>query len=345
MRMSFIGRFDALVREQGMQHATIHLFTSDHGQTVTANERDDEVSSDPDHDGDFIPYDGSIHGRYEVEGHPGGTAEEPFRVDQLQQVFNSVPERLDLQGQLFLSDEAEDQLASVMGNSTQHLRRSIIFSPNGGMAFIYVRQPGDRNVAEHPDTWRMPDFTSIRDIAVTLVRAALDGSTIDFPEFTGSLGQPPVVLVRENAAFEEGSNTYEYKWLRIIPGSAPVLLPLSDLAVQHPLWERLEQRIRQLDDKGKAGGIANTRCGDIIMIMNTADGFNSVHEGDAYPGWHGGPSKADSIVPFALTYPGIHLPGNSWLSELPTALVGREGALRNRQMTQAVRTILQRVRQ
>jgi hypothetical protein len=45
---------------------------------------------------------------------------------------------------------------------------------------------------------------------------------------------------------------------------------------------------------------SGTRCGDIIIIPDTKSGFNAVHEGDAYPGWHGGPPKADSLVPLAL---------------------------------------------
>jgi len=43
-----------------------------------------------------------------------------------------------------------------------------------------------------------------------------------------------------------------------------------------------------------------TRCGDIILVADTAAGYNIVHEGDAYPGWHGGQSNADSMVPLVI---------------------------------------------
>jgi len=77
------------------------------------------------------------------------------------------------------------------------------------------------------------------------------------------------------------------------------LVSLETIAARHDDWIDFPRRIRALDDK-QGNTRSGTRCGDIIIIPDTQAGYNAVHEGDAYPGWHGGPSKADSRVPLVI---------------------------------------------
>ena len=106
---------------------------------------------------------------------------------------------------------------------------------------------------------------------------------------------------------------------------------------------------RDVDCIGNNGSGA-TRCPDIILIMNTAGGWNSVHEGEVLPGWHGGPSKADTMVPFALGFAGLKLnSGNQVVKDVinkagtnrPTSDNG--GPLQNRDMHQVMVDLLRRL--
>jgi hypothetical protein len=84
--------------------------------------------------------------------------------------------------------------------------------------------------------------------------------------------------------------------------------------------------------------------------MNTAGGWNSVHEGDVLPGWHGGPSKADTMVPFALGFSGLQQDqGNQVVKDVfdragtqrPTP--GDQGPLENRDMHQVMVDLLKKL--
>lgn len=44
--------------------------------------------------------------------------------------------------------------------------------------------------------------------------------------------------------------------------------------------------------------------GDIVLLMDTSQGVISVNEGDILPGWHGGPTAAETQVPMVWSYAG-----------------------------------------
>ena len=46
------------------------------------------------------------------------------------------------------------------------------------------------------------------------------------------------------------------------------------------------------------------QSGDIVLIMNTAQGVITVTDVDNLPGWHGAPTNAESVVPMFFSAPG-----------------------------------------
>ena len=62
-----------------------------------------------------------------------------------------------------------------------------------------------------------------------------------------------------------------------------------------------------MDDRDKIGGIAGSRSGDIILLLNVERGFGVSNPGGEWPGWHGGPTIAESRVPFAFAHPEVSL--------------------------------------
>jgi hypothetical protein len=168
---------------------------------------------------------------------------------------------------------------------------------------------------------------TIRDIAVKIWKAshdpapaAIEGQPKPY-SFHGVLGKDPVVLVRQTGAFLENSDTipptpypttYEIMGLEVVTRPNGQirhnLVSLESIEARHSDWVDFARRVRALNDM-KGGNPNGTRCGDIIIIPDTKAGFNAVHEGDAYPGWHGGPSQADSYVPLTVASEALSVEG------------------------------------
>jgi hypothetical protein len=122
------------------------------------------------------------------------------------------------------------------------------------------------------------------------------------------------------------------------------LVSLEIIAQTHYDWVDFPRRIRALDDKiGSTPG--GTRCGDIILVPDTKAGYVAVHEGDAFPGWHGGPTKADSMIPLAIGCEALSVDGsNTFLRTLiEDSRDQNAGTSQNEDMTRMVMGIFQKV--
>lgn len=87
-----------------------------------------------------------------------------------------------------------------------------------------------------------------------------------------------------------------------------------------------------------------TRCGDIILAPDTKAGFNAVHDDDAYPGWHGGPSQADSLVPLAIASEALSVEGaNPLLRSLIERSKKAGQSNQNQDMTRMVRKLFEEI--
>ena len=94
----------------------------------------------------------------------------------------------------------------------------------------------------------------------------------------------------------------------------------SDLRNSSFDWPEFERR---LEESNHNGGTAEhgSRTGDIVLVMNGAQGFMAVlHGEDMLKGWHGGPEKAESEVPLMFSMPGPDLLVPSDTKEPPFVL-------------------------
>lgn len=318
------------VVEKGWSGATIYLLVSDHGQTVTANEG--AYDSDKGRWKATLSqaFTKNVHARYCVEE----DCNQP--VEQLVQVVKTVRQM-----------EQNGLITWLRRDDSDYRRNSVVVSPNGGLMYLYVQSQSNG--------WSRLPQARVRGLAEGIYRAASgalrnEADQLIYAEFKGALGQEPTIIVRDTAEWNGASRND----LKIVvpnpqagqPGQGEfILADLGLLASRNRLWIDVERRIRGLDDY--TGGTTATRCPDIILIMNTAGGWNSVHEGDVLPGWHGGPSKADTMVPFALGFAGLQLDdGNQVVRDVFSRAGSQrpsptdQGPLQNRDMHQVMVNLL-----
>jgi hypothetical protein len=285
------------VVQTGWAGATIYLLVSDHGQTVTTPEGHPHEQAGA-KKGLWVvskskgeKFEKNVHLRHFHED------DENSKVEQLVQVVDAV------------NEATRRGLAAWMRrDENDHRKRSVIFSPNGGLAFIYVS-----GTVEGSPPWSQMPQTRVSEIAKAIYQCALGNYSprgqIVYPGFSGALGPDPAIIVRDTAEWE-GEASGKLKVLGIDQATGRFALrPLATLDGKNQHWVNTARRIDGLDDYQKDGAAA--RCPDIILIMNTGGGWNAVHEGDVLPGWHGGPSQADSLVPFALGFNGLELGGRN----------------------------------
>ncbi|MHC4198750.1 MAG: alkaline phosphatase family protein [Planctomycetota bacterium] len=198
---------------------------------------------------------------------------------------------------IYQSVERTDELDNLLRNVTLHstLFKSgdvagyrVVYSPNGGLAHIYLRDI-DKEWDERPDY----DQT-VKRYATELYEAAAKPGSVWLPTFYKALGDPTApwneklaILVRD----EDDGSYGVFECVDFV--TEPVIHDLSVLDQDRSHWESFASRIRDLDD-----GNAASRAGDIILLFNVRDGFNSSNQGDVWPGWHGGATMAESYVPF-----------------------------------------------
>jgi len=66
-------------------------------------------------------------------------------------------------------------------------------------------------------------------------------------------------------------------------------------------WPEFEERLSEMNHKNADG----SRTGDIIAILDSRTGYLAVNSTEEiYPGWHGGPTIAESQVPILFAMPG-----------------------------------------
>jgi arylsulfatase A-like enzyme len=173
----------------------------------------------------------------------------------------------------------------------------VVYSPNGGMAHIYVRG----------QSWTTaPTRMDVRAVAHLLYEEAVgkaQGQIVG--DLKDSLGSRPAIFVRTDGNDISFSN--DYMWLYKDQGGNFNYGNVSFFLSQRPdaqAWPEFEERLNtELNDKGNRPE-GSSRSGDIILVMDVAHGFLTCIHGDEYPGWHGGPTAAEGRVPLIFSFPG-----------------------------------------
>jgi hypothetical protein len=242
-----------------------------------------------------------------------------------------------------LMNPNSDTDVTWLGENAEALNsvKRIVYAPNGGLAHIYFRD-GDLEWTDAPRSdSRGKD---VLDLARAIYRQARRGFTGDletnFPQFKGALGDEtqgeiPAILVRNP------TNAAEYLVLVWDEAtSIPAFRAIGDLETSLRKWIMTDTRIADLVEESAAG----SRAGDIILLFNMREGYASVQEGDEFPGWHGGPSQAESRTPFFAAFSGLKdfRTANTFIhTSLTGAIVG--GPARNRHITPFIKKIFDAV--
>lgn len=100
-------------------------------------------------------------------------------------------------------------------------------------------------------------------------------------------------------------------------------------------WPAFAARMDEMNDKNSNG----SRTGDIVFIMNGPEGYQTVNQGDALNGWHGGPEPAESYVVMMLNIPGDVVDKQFIRSAVPN------GVLRNWQLSSILKGVAANVKE
>ena len=232
-------------------------------------------------------------------------------------------------------------------------KKSIVYSPNGGMAHIYIRNTEVNSEGNFVHPWSSPPKRAdVNMVARQLHIEAVGGDGFltvllngggnldeivqkeacyhDLTKLDGALGKPPAVFVRVRDNDDVNHFTKEFRWLKRVDPSNPLEPEYVDIdefiKASKKNWPKFKERMEEMNDKN----INGSRTGDIIIIMNDHAGHLTVNMGDNMNGWHGGPSAAESEVPMMFSIGDPEYPERIDKSFIEKAIP--QGRLRNWQL-------------
>lgn len=257
-----------------------------------------------------------------------------------------------------------------------------VFSPNGGMGQIYLREPAL--------TFQAPPVNATVLAAASLLHREATGYAGQLytelapapppPALTpappappgltnGALGNPPAIFVKVAAgpgAVPGGNFIQNFQWVSGVgpaPAFTPTLAPITAFIAARTAinpafnWPAFVARMDESNHKRTAG----SRRGDIVFATDTEFGYLTVNRDDGFNGWHGGATEAESYVPLMFSMPGPALvpPTNAAGAPLPnpnpafiqksfntfvTAPLPANGFLRSYQLSDILSSIVGSVR-
>jgi hypothetical protein len=118
-------------------------------------------------------------------------------------------------------------------------------------------------------------------------------------QFQGALAFANGISTAAGVFVLDGS---DYK--RVVPGGSVnelALVPISDEVDGGAYWVSLRARLNEMVHYG---GVS--RSGDIVLVFNIKDSFGTVNDAteEELNGWHGSPTKAESVTPLVYATPG-----------------------------------------
>ncbi|MHC4251024.1 MAG: alkaline phosphatase family protein [Planctomycetota bacterium] len=272
----FFGEVRSRIQKNGWLPATVFCFVGDHGM-VGSDNREDENGMTP----KFL----SVREGTKVEEH------------EFHNLVGADAKATWVGGNLALAD--------------------VVLGPNGGMAHIYLK----------PHVWGAPPSQDdIDELAVRLYQEAIIGySDSDLlKSLEGALGDRAKggdpgeqevlgILVRH-------PQTAQYAVFHCDPYAAKPIDTVRHKAAAELLtggttrkWSIIAKRLQELNDVAAPGtpptasrpaaDAGKSRTGDIVLIMNVKRGFMCTNDTDTdvEPGWHGGPTVAESEVPLIFS--------------------------------------------
>ena len=297
-----LGKIVKEIEDRGYLNATLFVLVSDHGLHAYKNDR--------------------LHNIYLPEQRNS----KPFSPREIQR-----KERAGLED-FFTAMGLKVWRGSNIGKKT------LVYSPNGGMAHIYIRNTQEKN-GELVAPWNKParkvDIEMVaRQLFVEAVGGAVGGekyrpckkpkggrretltkdmqSTGCYATLTklnGALGNPPAIFVRVGKDESVNHFTQDFRWLKRVKNTTLYELEYGEIdefiQARHSKnsnfdWPEFAERIEEMNDK-RANG---SRTGDIVIFMDGRAGYLTVNESDNLNGWHGGATVSESNVPLMFNFPG-----------------------------------------
>jgi len=150
-----------------------------------------------------------------------------------------------------------------------------------------------------------PDTAQLYNDLAPIVAYDYQGREVRFSN--GALGSSPRIFIKSGAI--SGNNfTQDFRWVKSVDKNDWTQLELVSVSQfvedEHVDWPDFAARLDEMNHKNSAG----SRTGDIVLVMNGAQGYMAVcHGEDMLNGWHGGPEPAESFVPLMFGMPGPNL--------------------------------------
>jgi len=221
-----------------------------------------------------------------------------------------------------------------------------IYSPDGVMAHIYVREAGTN--------WTQASSavgTRTRELAWYLAKESLG----EFSHFPGGkplmpkdVNDPTKGSQFQNAlAFNGGQAAGVFVlvgsgYTRVIPGNSTEELTfeaITDQTSGGTAWVSLKTRLDEM-----VSTRAVSRSGDIVLVFNIKGSYATVNDAteEELNGWHGSPTQAESITPLVYATPGYgwYAGDNSSLPEHARSTSSSEGKYRNSDVRGSLRALI-----
>ncbi|MEM9325022.1 MAG: alkaline phosphatase family protein [Bacteroidota bacterium] len=228
---------------------------------------------------------------------------------------------------------AQDSL-TFLSNQLSPLQGHYVYSPNGGMAQIYVKdldstwdQPPSRSTVEkltrvlyiegvggsvrHPVSGAVTTYLDYEALYTDLAPKNNVSATLTGPTMTdhGAFGSPPAIFVKVPMERDANSFMSDYQWVKSMPSNptGPIIYGTIQEFIDARTkvnpdfdWPEFEARLDEYNDKNPKG----SRSGDILLFTDGRMGYLAILDGDELNGWHGGATVSESYVPLMLNIPG-----------------------------------------
>ncbi len=212
--------------------------------------------------------------------------------------------------------------------------KTLVYSPNGGMAHIYIRNTQEIN-GELIAPWNKPARkVDIEMVARQLFIEAVGGAggryvqcprssrndpnkltksmqeTGCYAQLTklhGALGNPPAIFVRVGKDDSNNHFKQNFRWLKRVESGWHPKLEYGEIdefiqarSYKDKEWPAFAERIEEMNDQN----IQGSRTGDIVIFTDGQAGYLTITEGEGLNGWHGGATKSESNVALMFNFPG-----------------------------------------
>lgn len=236
-----------------------------------------------------------------------------YRNDRLHNIY--LPEQKNVD--VYLQPEQRRQERAGLENFFESMglrvwtgwnidNKTLVYSPNGGMAHIYIRNTQEEKNGKLVAPWSKTARKKDIEMVARQLYVESTGRKYDPPltKLKGALGNPPAIFVRVGKKDTVNHFTQKFRWLKKFETGMrePEYGTIEDFIKARPgdNWPEFAERMEEMNDTNRNG----SRTGDIIIFTDVLSGYLTVNKGEEEYGWHGGATIAESHVALMFNFPG-----------------------------------------